>query len=178
MDHAVTQAKRLLLMDACVLIDFATANREALKPITKHVGKLHVTPTVFHEVPQFKPEDAATLGLTIVEPSLEALAWAAEKRGRLSFEDRLTIAVSKEYGFACVSDDTQLRLECERHRLEVLWGLDLLVHLVRANGMSLPKAESIAKRICASNHWLGPSALNDFLKHVHDTEHEREHHKR
>lgn len=90
----------------------------------------------------------------MAEPTLDALSWAAEKRGRLSFADRLAIAVSKEYNYTCVSNDTQLRLECERQDVTVMWGLELLVQLVHARGITATKAETIARAICASNRWL------------------------
>ncbi len=174
----MTQAQRLLLMDAYVLIDFANAQRDALPLIAKHVGRLHVTPTVFQEVTEVTPNDAVQLGLTIIEPSLDALASSAQKRGRLSFEDRLTVSICKECSLTCVSNDTQLRLECERQNVLVMWGLDLLAHLVRAKAMAASKGESIARKICSANHWLGPSALDDCLKHIHDTGADREHPKK
>ena len=123
----MTTFRPLLLVDACVLIDYATTSRSVLKLVSKHVGKLHVTSTVFREVTQIRSKDAKKWGLTIVEPTLEMMAQAAIAKGRLSSEDRLAVAMSKEFGFTCVSNDNQLRLECDRQGVPVLWGLELLV---------------------------------------------------
>jgi hypothetical protein len=162
----VTTVRPLLLVDACVLIDYANTSRDVLKLVTEHVGRLHVTPTVFREVTQIRPEDVAHWGLTVVEPSLDALGWAAERRGRLSFEDRLAVAVSKENGFTCVSNDNQLRLECGRQGVPILWGLELLVRLVEARGISTARAEAFGKTICTENKWLGPTVLARFLERL------------
>jgi hypothetical protein len=159
----VTTIRLLLLVDACVLIDYATTSGDVLQLVSKHVGSLHVTPTVFTEVTQMPPGDVARWGLTVVEPSLEALGWASQERGRLSFPDRLAIAVSKEHGFTCVSNDRQLRLECDRQGVSVIWGLELLIQLVEAHGIPVAKAEACGKAICAANRWLGSNVLEGFL---------------
>jgi hypothetical protein len=47
--------------------------------------------------------DVVHFGLTVIELSLDALVWVATEWGRLSFDDRLALAVSEEHGFVCVS---------------------------------------------------------------------------
>lgn len=159
----MTPLRPLLLVDACVLIDYANTSRDVLKLVTEHVGKLHVTPTVFREVTQIRPEEIAYWGLTVVEPSLDALGWAGEARGRLSFEDRLAVAVSKEYGFTCVSNDNQLRLECGRQGVPVLWGLELLLALASSRAITKVKARQVGEAMCNANRWLGSEVLERFV---------------
>jgi len=43
---------RLLLLDACVLIDFATSDLSVLTLVTAHIGQVHVPSPVFDEVEQ------------------------------------------------------------------------------------------------------------------------------
>ena len=80
----MTSIRPLLLVDACVLIDYANSSSSVLTLVSKHVGKLHVATTVFREVTQIRPDDAPKLGLTVAEPSLDMLAQAAASKGRLS----------------------------------------------------------------------------------------------
>ena len=159
----MTTIRPLLLVDACVLIDYANSSSSVLKLVSKHVGKLHVATTVFREVTQVRPDDASRFGLTVVEPNLDMLAQAAAVKGRLSFEDRIALIMSKELGFTCVSNDTQLRLECNRQGVPVLWGLELLVQLADAGAINVAKAVTIGTAICNANKWLGPDVLARFL---------------
>jgi hypothetical protein len=93
---------RLLLVDACVLIDFATTDVSVLTLVSKHVGQVHVPSPVFDEVKQIDEAQAASLGSKVIEPSVEMLLTAGAKRGRLSFQDRICVLVAKQEGFTCV----------------------------------------------------------------------------
>jgi hypothetical protein len=156
----------LLLVDACVLIDYATTSRDVLSKLSDRVGKLHVTPTVFREVRQIRLEDAPILGLSVVEPTLEMLVEAAAGNNRLSFPDRLAVVVSREFGFTCVSNDRQVALECERQGVPVLRGLELLARLCEAKGITKAQAKALGTKICSANTWLGPKVLALFLERL------------
>ncbi len=43
-------SRKLMIMDACVLIDFIKAERAVLELVVKHIGPLHVTSPVVEEV--------------------------------------------------------------------------------------------------------------------------------
>jgi len=162
----VTTLLPLLLVDACVLIDYVNTSRDVLEKVSKHAGQVHVVSTIFREVTQIGPEDVLHLGLQVIEPSLDALVWAGAKRGRLSFADRLALAVSKEHGFICVSNDKQLRDQCLREGVSVMWGLELLLKLVHSHAITKSKAEQVATAICRDNRWLGTAVLDQFLAKV------------
>jgi hypothetical protein len=123
---------------------------------------------VFREVTQVQRADAPKLGLTVIEPTLDMLAQAAATKGRLSFEDRIAVVMSKKLGFTCVSNDTQLRLECNRQGVPVLWGLELLLQLADAGAISATKATAIGTAICSANKWIGPDVLTRFLARMQD----------
>jgi hypothetical protein len=48
--------RKLMIMDACVLIDFIKAERAVLELVVKHVGPLHVTSPVIDEVNEIDRE--------------------------------------------------------------------------------------------------------------------------
>jgi hypothetical protein len=53
---------RVLIVDACVLIDFAKADLAILTLVSRHVGDVHVPSPVFQEVKDLDPTMAASLG--------------------------------------------------------------------------------------------------------------------
>jgi hypothetical protein len=65
-------ARKPMIMDACVLIDFIKAERTVLELVVKHVGPLHLTSLVVDEVNEIDDEnELVELGLVIVEPDIE-----------------------------------------------------------------------------------------------------------
>ena len=79
-----------LVADANVLIDYAKTDPSILTLHVKHFGPIFVPSVILDEVEQLTTSDCETLGLTIVEESLEILLAATEQRGPLSFEVELT----------------------------------------------------------------------------------------
>lgn len=56
--------RKLMIMDACVLIDFIKAERAVLELVVKHIGPLHVTSPVVDEVNEIDDEnELVALGL-------------------------------------------------------------------------------------------------------------------
>jgi rRNA-processing protein FCF1 len=141
-----------MIMDACVLIDFIKAERSVLELVVKHVGPLHVTSPVVDEVNEIKDEnELVELGLVIVEPEIEDAFAAASQSGPTSFQDRLCLLTAKRHGFACVTNDKNLRKLCKQEGVSLLWGLELLAELHRAGGLPGKEAEMIAQSIRESN---------------------------
>lgn len=154
---------RFLIVDACVLIDFAKADSAILTLLSRHVGEVHVATPVFEEVKDVDATMATSLGIKIYQPSLEIAAIAATKRGRLSFQDRLCLAIATAEGWTCVSNDKQLRAACEAAKVPVLWGFQVLALLVDARALSAADARTIATSIAASNKRIGRAVLARFL---------------
>jgi predicted nucleic acid-binding protein len=157
---------RLLLVDACVLIDFAKTDISVLTLASRHVGEVHVVTPVFEEVKDIDATMAASLGINLVEPTLEALVQAATERGRLSFQDRLCLLVAKSHGYTCVSNDKQLRATCEAEGVSVMWGFEVLALLVERRALSAADAGELAEKIAASNRRIAPAVLARFFKRI------------
>lgn len=159
-------ATRLLLLDACVLIDFATSDLSMLALVSTHVGQVHVPRPVFDEVEQVDEALASSLGLKLVEPTLDMLVAAGAARGRLSFQDRICILLAKAQGFTCVSNDRSLRSACAKEGVTVLWGLELLVELVAARALPPESARDVATQILAANRRIEAGVLERFLERI------------
>lgn len=155
---------RFLIVDACVLIDFAKADPAILTLVANHVGEVHVATPVFEEVNDIDATMATSLGIKIYEPTLELAASAAARRGRLSFQDRLCLAIATAEGWTCVSNDKQLRAAArEAAEVPVLWGFQVLGMLVDARALSAADAAEIATRIASSNKRIGADVVSRFL---------------
>ncbi|MEO8901718.1 MAG: hypothetical protein ABI488_07975 [Polyangiaceae bacterium] len=157
---------RLLLVDACVLIDFAKADRSILTLAARHVGEVYVATPVLEEVREIDAAMAVSLGIKVFEPSLELVARAASVRGRLSFQDRVCLLVAKAEGWTCVSNDKALRSACEAEQVAIMLGFEVLALLVDARALEAAGAIELAEQIAASNRRIGPAVLARFKARV------------
>jgi len=142
----------LMIMDACVLIDFIKTERTVLELIVKHVGPLYVASPVVAEVNEIDDEnELVALGLIIIEPEIEDAYAAGGRSGPLSFEDWLCLLTAKRHGFTCVTNDKNLRKLCAKEGVSPLWGLELIAELHKVGGIPAKDAEKIAQAIRRSN---------------------------
>lgn len=159
-------AHELLILDACVLIDFLAADETVISGITHHIGVVHVASTVVAEVDGLDAVKATELGMRVVDPPFELLTRAASHRGRLSFPDHVCLLLAVEQAWTCVSNDGALRRQCESEGVPVLWGLELLAMLVEARGMPADAAIEIAQAIAAVNPYIKTETLRRFRSRV------------
>lgn len=147
-----SQPPKLMIMDACVLIDFIKTGRAVLELVVKHVGPLYVTSPMFDEVNEIDDEsELVSLGLIIIEPEIEDAYAASSRSGPLSFEDWLCLLTAKRHGFTCVTSDKNLRKLCRQESVSLLWGLELLAELQKVGGIPATEAEATAQAIRLSN---------------------------
>lgn len=143
----------LMIMDACVLIDFVKADRSVLKLISKHIGPVYVASTVLDEVNEIdNQDDLVKLGLIVLEPELEDLFEATSVLGPTSFQDRICMLTAKRHELTCVTNDKNLRRLCEQEGIDIYWGLQLLAELHNAGGITFEGAKEIAQAIHEKNH--------------------------
>jgi len=142
---------RLLILDACVLIDYVDADASVLGTVSTHVARTAVVRPVFDEVDQLDERQAAQLGLCILDVDFALATKAAAAPSQLSFQDRLCLLVAKEEAWTCVTNDGALRRACSVENVSVLWGLEIMVEAVRVGAMTLDEAESVAEAIHRQN---------------------------
>lgn len=143
---------KLMIIDACVLIDFLEADRSIIRRIVKYVGPVYVTSPVVDEVNDIGNEDELSdLDIIVVEPDMEDAFAAAGQTGPLSFQDRLCLLTAKRNGWTCVTNDKNLRKRCRQENVKLLWGLEVLAELHKFRGISDKKVLEMAHEIHASN---------------------------
>jgi rRNA-processing protein FCF1 len=150
---------RILIVDANVLIDYASTDEAVLALASAHLGEIVVASPVLDEVEALDEADCDRLGLRIIDPTLEQLLEAASQRGRLSFEDHVCLIIARDNGWTCVTSDGRLRAACVEVGIEVLWSLDLLVALVRVEALPGDDAITIASEL----HRLSPRFITDEI---------------
>lgn len=163
------QAKRgqLFIVDANVLIDYCNSDLSILEALSSRIGRVHIGKPAVDEVDQLTLEEARERGFTVVVPELEIALDAASKRGGLSFSDRVTLLLARENSWCCITSEKELRRECVKEGVSVLWGLEPMKILV-ANGAITPaKALKAARLIRVSNPaFITPEIIGRFEKQI------------
>lgn len=158
---------RFLVLDACVLIDFCKVDKTILSVVCEHVGAIHVPSPVLNEVDQLTEDEAAELGIVVVDPALEQLVAAGVRRGGLSFEDGLCVIMARDLSWTCVSNDGAVRKACELQSVPVLWGLEMMGMAVAVGGLGLGEAEQAAWAIHRDNKlFVTEEIVRRFIKKV------------
>lgn len=153
-----------LLLDANVLIDFATRDPSVFALMGRHVGPVHVPRDVLDEVRQLDEDRCTRLGLRVVDGSIEQIVEAGGGRGALSFVDRMCLILARDNGWICVSNDGALRRACVAAGVDVRWGLALLLDVVAGGGMDRTAATELAEAIAAANRWIKAEVLEEFRR--------------
>ena len=159
-----TSSKRFMIMDACVLIDFILAAPALFKLISKHVGPLPVVSVVFEEVTQIEStQHLADLGLILIEPEIVDAFEAERLKGKTSFQDNLCYLTAKRHSLICVTNDKKLRNQCKEDNIPILWGLQLILELHKANGLPANDALEMVKQMHKNNpRHITTKILKDF----------------
>jgi len=158
--------RALLILDACVLIDFWDADPSLITLVTRHIGEAHIAENVLSEVRQVDRSAAVNAGLTIVEPTMGMMLSAARRRRGISFQDHLCLLLAKERAWTCVSNDGRLRRACKEDGVAVLWGLELLAQLVEADGIPAAAGVELAQLMAESNPFLTAPVVDRSIRRV------------
>lgn len=140
-----------LIADANILIDYLEADSSILALLARHTGPVYVATAVLERVEQLTPGDCVRLGLIVAEPTLEQLLEAGDGRPGLAFDDIICLAMARDNGWCCVTNDRALRKACGAASVEVRWGLEVMLGLVEKSALSVEDACATAKQVRASN---------------------------
>lgn len=153
----------VLLLDADVLIDYRDSDLSILALVVEHLTPIHVVREVVEEVDDLSLVRCRELGLTVIEVEPQVLLQLATLPRRLSRYDRLSLQVCRENDWICTTNDRLLRRICSEHRVRTKWGLELMLDLVLAGGLSPCRALETARRIHANNpHHISEKILERF----------------
>lgn len=158
--------RTLLILDACVLIDYWDADPSLISLVVGQIGSVHIAENVLAEATSVDRSAAISLGLTVIEPTLEMMTAAARGRQGLSFQDHLCLLLAKQRGWTCVSNDGRLRRACADEDVSVLWGLELLAHVVEAGALPVAAGIELAEAMASCNPYLTKTVVNRFVARI------------
>jgi predicted nucleic acid-binding protein len=94
-----------LIVDANVLIDYADTDLSALAIYSSRIDPIQVPRAVVDEVEQMEPPDFAHHEMEVVEEPLDIAMAASERRGGLSYPDRVCLLLAQRTGAICVTNE-------------------------------------------------------------------------
>ncbi len=155
------------MFDANALIDYWRGNRSLLPLISTRIATIIIPYAVFDEVGELTDRHCRAHRIHPVELSVDDMTAVAEKRGGLSFPDRMCLTLAKERRAYCVTNDLLLRNECEREDVPVLWGLEPLITLVQLE-LVLPQIarRTVLKMQKSNPHYITKQIVDDFLNKI------------
>ena len=154
--------KRLYIADANVLIDYALSDPSILGLAVECLGAIKVPRDVFEEVEDLSDAEAVGLGIEIVDPEPAELMAAAKRRGGLSRQDRLCLAMAKSRGGIVVTNDKALLGVCQQEDVRAIRGLRLMITLVEQGQLSKRRAQDAARHIARVNPQFARKVIEDF----------------
>lgn len=122
--------------DANVLIDYVAVDEDVVREVVRFWGTVYVPTRILHEVKRLDEERAKGLGLTIIETPL-----ILDPVPGLSGPDRACLHFVLAEGWTCLANDRLLRKECMRRGGKVVWGLEMLLKLVKADQITSARAQ-------------------------------------
>lgn len=136
------------VVDASVLIDYADTDPTILTLFCRHHGQICVLETMLEkEVDSLDAAECEKLGITVVRVETELLLEAGKRGGALSLHDWATLLVARAMNARCITNDKALRRECENAGISCVWGLEIMVELVRGQNLASGDATRVAENI-------------------------------
>jgi rRNA-processing protein FCF1 len=155
-----------IISDANILIDFFETDRGIISLVSRHIAPLYVPDIVAEEVSQLKTIDPAYIGLTIIETPYTVLAEATNRPSTISIQDFVCMRIAEERGWGCATNDKALRRECGKRGVSVLWGLEMMLYLVKNGALKPKKAKDTAWAINRCNKRITEKVVDTFIDQI------------
>lgn len=152
-------------MDACVLIDYMNGDPDLFKLIASHIGPIYVATPILEEIDSIQSiQELEDLGLLPIDPDIEDVFIAGQLNGPTSFQDNICLLTARRQGFTCITNDKNLRRNCEASEIPTIWGMTLILELTKASGISKKEAAVIGIAIHKTNpRHISKKVLDGFM---------------
>ena len=161
--------ERLFILDANFLIDILKIESDFLSVLCGAISIIVPRP-IFEEVDALTQSQAEELGIRIIDIDLEIMIQAigiADNSG-LSSQDAVALLIAKANDYACVTNDKLLYNRCRAENIHALWGLELLLELVRNGRISKEYASEIALKLQEINIKMTAQIMCEFEKQLNN----------
>ncbi len=150
------------IIDASVVIDYLDVDKSILSLAASKLGRIWISVLTLQKIRQLGRPDAEKMGLSVLEPSPEQLR-EVKTPSRLKEDDQVTIILARDSGYICITNDKRMHIRCREWQVPSLWGLDLMLELVRTGSLSRTRAEKLGRAIQEINAYLTPQILQQYL---------------
>ncbi len=134
---------KCLIVDANIIIDYLNCDETLLVLIKKYVGQICLASPLLGEVKSLDLKRCHSLGINVVEPTIEQLSWAADQEFSISFQDKICLIMAKDHNWTLVTNDKVLRKRCESDDILLIWGVELICLLCESGGLHKDRAKDI-----------------------------------
>lgn len=159
--------ERLFILDANFLIDILKIESDFF-PVLCGLISIIVPRPIFDEVDSLSESQATELGIRIIDVDLELMIQAINisDNSGLSSQDAVALLIAKANDYSCVTNDKLLYNRCRAENIHTLWGLELLLDLVRNCRISKEYAAEIAQKLQEINIKMTAEIMREFDKQL------------
>lgn len=154
--------KLTVIADANVLIDYANTNKRILGMVTGFFDRVMVPIDILNEVNELSMSEVNEFGLSVYYPENHTYYYASNTSNGLSFQDNICLFDARENNWAIISNDKKMRRECIDAGVVAIWGLEVMVMLVKVGSLTGEEAIKIAEDIHSVNKRITIGNINDF----------------
>ncbi len=162
-----------ILIDANVLIDYAQSDDSVLLLATQHLSILYVPDPVVEEVNDLSESDYDRLNLTIIEPTTVQMLHAASLDWTPRIADKICFVLCQENQWICATNDKKVRTQCSNAGIEVMWGAQIMLELIKVEQLSADEAIEIMNTIQLKNPYIKQATVNRFSEKAREIETKR-----
>lgn len=159
----------IVICDANILIDLVSAEKGELfvKALISYFGKIIVPSFVIQEVHSITLQQAIEYGLVIEDVPIEYIySDYSDMPEGLSFPDKIILKYVREKKWDCITNDKLLRTWCKKEGVNVYWGLQAIIILVREHLVAKEDAIRLGEDIHKYNKSITRDILSTFISEV------------
>ncbi|MHB1462294.1 MAG: hypothetical protein ACYC1M_13500 [Armatimonadota bacterium] len=159
-------ADRLLIFDACVLIDICLEDPSLLGLAASSLGKIVILSPILQEVNQLDDMSIERFALSVVDPEIQVVIEATTRRGGLSFRDRICLIYARECKGTLYTNDRALLKAAISDGIDARWGLEILIELVEVDQLTSADALAAAQSICDRSRFPSDPLIAEFRRRL------------
>jgi rRNA-processing protein FCF1 len=158
---------QVIMIDANFIIDICEIDKKLLSKIVGAYKKIIIPNVILKEVYNLSENEAEKIGIDIIitEQSLlkTAITEKLKEVSSLSFEDFVFLLLAEQIGLKCVTNDKKLFNECKSRKIDVIWGLELIIEMYKNRVLSKNQALAFVKDMMRINKRITDDVYKQFI---------------
>ena len=143
-----------LVIDSCIIIAFIHPDIKLLDFVTQNIGDIYINSITLKEELEDHKDMLRHMSYTLIEDNIEDMCLARQMNGPTSFHDNLQMLSCLKYGYTCVTNDRDLINLCKKNSVNVMWGLELIIELVKTKIITKDRATTMFSKSGIDKRYL------------------------